>query len=90
MMKVKQPNVLKIVIWKICNPRKKKHCLNFWNKYLISCSCFEIERNHKIQCDYDCKLVLPKYLKHYIWIFELSYLVICSHFEKKKGFKNPM
>jgi hypothetical protein len=44
----------------IINPRKKKLWLNFWNKYWIFCSHFEIEKNHKVQYDYDIKLFLLK------------------------------
>jgi hypothetical protein len=60
MMKVRKPNEPNIVICEICNPSQKKNCLNFLNKYLVFCSCFEIGRNHKVQCDYNSELVLPK------------------------------
>ncbi len=59
-MKVRIPNVPKLVICESCNPSgKKKHCLNFLNKYLVFCSCFEIGRSHKFECDSDSVLVLP-------------------------------
>jgi hypothetical protein len=47
----------------IINPSKKKHWLNFWNKYWIFCSRFEIEKNHKVQYDYDNNFF---YLNSYI------------------------
>jgi hypothetical protein len=53
----KETNCNYIVIFKFCNPSKKN-----WNKYLIFSSCFEIERSHKVQCDYDSKLIIPKSL----------------------------
>jgi len=56
----KETKCNKIVICEIYNPSKKKHCYNFWNINSIFCSLFEIEKNHKVQCDHDNKLVLHK------------------------------
>ncbi len=53
----KETKCIQIVICEISNPRKNNHCLNFWNKYW---KCFEIERNHKVQYDYDNKILFPK------------------------------
>jgi hypothetical protein len=50
----KETKCTHIIICEISNPKKRKHCLNFWNKYWKH---VEIERNHKIQYDYDNKLV---------------------------------
>jgi hypothetical protein len=76
----KETKCIQIVICKTSNPRKKQYCLNFLNKYW---KCFEIERNHKVQYDYDTKLFFTKIiidyksikdLIHYIWIFINQYL----------------
>jgi hypothetical protein len=48
----KETKCTQIVICKISNPSKKKPYLNFWKKYW---KLFEIEKNHKIQYDYDNK-----------------------------------
>jgi hypothetical protein len=50
MMKIGKPNVPKSYM-------QKKYYLNFLNKYFIF---FEIERNHKVEYDYDNKLCFPK------------------------------
>jgi hypothetical protein len=56
----KETKCTQIIKWKISNPRKNNHCLNFWNTYWILCSHFDIERSNKVQYDYDNKLFLPK------------------------------
>jgi hypothetical protein len=49
---------LKSYMWASSNPiKRKKNCLNFLNKYWKR---FEIERNHKVQYDYDNIYFLPK------------------------------
>jgi hypothetical protein len=53
-MKTMKPNVPKIIICKISNPSKKNIALKQILKH------FEIERNHKLQYDYDNKCFLPK------------------------------
>jgi len=50
---------LKSYMQVISNPSKKKTLLEFFFKYW---KCFEIERNHKVQYDYDKKMKLPKQL----------------------------
>ncbi len=71
----KETKCTQIVVCNIFNPSKKKHCLNFFNKYWKH---FEIEKNHKVQYDYDDKLFFTKIvidynlikdLMHYTWIF---------------------
>jgi hypothetical protein len=45
----KETKCTQIVLCEISNTSKKKHFLNFWNKYIKH---FEIKRNHKVQYDY--------------------------------------
>ncbi len=51
-----------IVVCEICNPIKKTLVWIFETNIEFFFSCFEIERNHKVQCDHDTKLVWPKTL----------------------------
>jgi hypothetical protein len=60
--KNKETKCTQIVIWEISNPSKKKHFLNFWNKYW---KCFDIERNHNVQYEYDIKLFFTEMVIDY-------------------------
>jgi hypothetical protein len=88
--KNKETKCTQMIIWEILTQAKKKHCLNFWNKYWKRS---EIERNHNIQ--YECanklffnKIVVGynsiKDLVHYIYNFKLKDLIIFPCFETKK------
>jgi hypothetical protein len=71
----KETKCTHIIICEISNPNKRKHCLNIWNKYWKH---VEIERNHKVQYDYDIKFIFTETVIDYnsikdliccIWIF---------------------
>jgi hypothetical protein len=76
-MKARKPNVPKYLYAKFLT---QANSLSFWNKYWIFCSLFEIKRNHKDQYDYNS----IKDLTHYIWIFKLNDIIICSCFKTKE------
>jgi len=89
----KETKCTHMVICEISNPNKRKHCFNSWNKYW---KCVEIEKNHKIQYDFDNKLIFTKIfivynsiknLKHYIWFFKISTLnyLNCTFWKGKKS-----
>ncbi len=56
MMKVKKPNVPKLLYTKFLSQAKK----NIAWIFETNIEHFEFERNHNVQYDYDSKLFLPK------------------------------